>query len=87
MSRTAPDDERVNSFETCRPRKTVESKLLIRIVHLVGHLHVDRIILKYNFIEKRVYDDQNLVLRSCQLFMVEIRELGVHRQPPDFYRT
>ena len=42
--------------------------------------------LKYHFIEKIVYDDQNLVLRSCQLFMVAIRKLGVDRQPRDFYR-
>jgi len=44
----------------------------------------DRITLKYNFIEKIVYGEQNLVLRSCQLFMVAIRKLGVHREPRDF---
>jgi hypothetical protein len=44
----------------------------------------DRIILKYHFIEKIVYDDQNLVLRTCQLFMVEIRMLAVHRQAESF---
>ena len=32
-----PDDERLNSFETCRADKNYETKLIIRIVYLVGH--------------------------------------------------
>ena len=34
----APDDERLDSFETCRADKKLwNKKLLIRIVHLIGH--------------------------------------------------
>ena len=35
-----PDDERVNSFETCTANKNCGIKLFVRIVHLVGHLHI-----------------------------------------------
>ena len=33
----APDDERLDSFETCRADKNCGIKLIIRIVNLVDH--------------------------------------------------
>ena len=33
----APDDERLDSFETCTADKNCGIKLIIRIVHLVGY--------------------------------------------------